>query len=366
MNALLRIPRAARNALHGAAAFTGMNRVVAGSTWRRSRLLVLCYHGVSIGDEHLWSDLYVSPEHLERRLALLRKLGATVMPFGESLQRLAANDLPECAVALTFDDGAYDFSARARPVLAAAGAHSTLYLTTWYCGKNYPVFDTMASYLMWKGRGRVIHIPGLELSVQIPSSVDASFQALHEKLRAYAKSPGMSEEDRQQLLVRLAAIVGVDFPKLLDQRLLQLMTPAEVAALDPSAVDIELHSHRHRTPRNHDLFVREIRDNQERIDAYSGRTELRRHFCYPSGDYIPEYREWLREVGVQSATTCDPGLGTRFSDPYFFPRFIDTMGETAATFSAWVSGVASFTARGGLTSNFSRTIPASSARTTQR
>ena len=40
---------------------TGASRLLSGSAWRRHRLLILCYHGVSMYDEHEWEGLYISP-----------------------------------------------------------------------------------------------------------------------------------------------------------------------------------------------------------------------------------------------------------------------------------------------------------------
>ena len=91
----------------------GLTSWLAQSSWRRQRLMILCYHGVSLDDEHQWHPgLYVSQAQLERRLALLRRNRCTVLPLEEAIQRLYANDLPDRAVALTFDDGYYDFMTR--------------------------------------------------------------------------------------------------------------------------------------------------------------------------------------------------------------------------------------------------------------
>ncbi|HPQ17113.1 MAG TPA: hypothetical protein PLP04_17920, partial [Bryobacteraceae bacterium] len=89
---------------------TGVFRTAADSRWRQRRLLILCYHGVSIEDEHEWNpELYMPPAVLERRFALLRNNGFRVLPLDEALSRLYSGSLPPRSVALTFDDGFYDF-----------------------------------------------------------------------------------------------------------------------------------------------------------------------------------------------------------------------------------------------------------------
>src|SRR3954462_8455678 len=76
------------------------------STWRRERLLILCYHGLSIDDEHAWdSQFSMRAEVLESRLRMLSEGGYSVLPLAEALERLRTRSLPERSVAITFDDG---------------------------------------------------------------------------------------------------------------------------------------------------------------------------------------------------------------------------------------------------------------------
>src|SRR5580700_3948806 len=67
----------------------GVFRLVANSSWRRQRLLILCYHGISLEDEHLWRpQLYVPAEVLQKRLEMLRTMDCSVLPLQEGLARL--------------------------------------------------------------------------------------------------------------------------------------------------------------------------------------------------------------------------------------------------------------------------------------
>jgi len=118
------------------------------------------------------------------------------------------------------------------------------------------------------------------------------------------------------------------------------MTRDEAAEIARNGIDIELHTHRHRTPNDRALFLREIVDNRERIERI--RDGVARHFCYPSGVYRPEFLPWLREAGVTTATTCDPGLASRRSDPLLLPRLVDTSFLSPLDVEGWMTGMSGF------------------------
>ena len=49
--------------------------------------------------------------------------------------------------------------------------------------------------------------------------------------------------------------------------------------------------------------MREIRDNIAVTRDLRGDATVLDHFCYPSGEYFGEFLPWLRENGVNYATT---------------------------------------------------------------
>src|SRR4051812_20387674 len=121
---------------------SGVFRLVANSQWRTNRLLILCYHGISRYDEDLWRpSLYMRPEVLRRRLEIMKQGEYNVLPLGEALRLLqGTGQLPPRSVAITFDDGGYDFYAAAFPVIKDYGFPVTVYQTTYYSDHQMPVF----------------------------------------------------------------------------------------------------------------------------------------------------------------------------------------------------------------------------------
>ena len=145
---------------------------------------------------------------------------------------------------------------------------------------------------------------------------------------------------KQDVLSVVAKAVRVDFDAFMASKMLQLMTPEQVKALPEKLVDVQLHTHRHRTPRNEAAFKQELIDNQASIAELTGDPAQRQHFCYPSGDYAGEFLPWLRESRIKSATTCVPGLAAIDSDPLLLPRLMDTTKIDRLSFEAWASGIA--------------------------
>jgi peptidoglycan/xylan/chitin deacetylase (PgdA/CDA1 family) len=318
----------------------GAFRAVHDSAWRRSRLLILAYHGVSLDDEHLWNgSLYVSPELFRSRMLALKRSGASVLPLGEAVERLYAGDLPERAVVITFDDGNYDFRARAFPVIEEFGFPVTLYLTTFYARFNRPVFDVFCSYLLWKGRTRRLGLRALAGRDEEFDLAEARARtAVTTLLRGFARDRRLSAEEKDELLRKLAAQLGVDYEELAERRVLHLLKPEEARAVAAAGADVQLHTHRHRTPLDRALFRREVEENRAEILSMTGCEAA--HFCYPSGVYDRAFLPWLEELGVRSATTCDVGYASPESERLLLPRLLDTSELSGVEFEAWLTGVA--------------------------
>jgi peptidoglycan/xylan/chitin deacetylase (PgdA/CDA1 family) len=319
--------------------------MAAHSRWRTQRLLILCYHGISIDDEHQWRPaLYMAPDLLERRLQILKHGGYSVLPLGEALERLYRNDLPPRSVALTFDDGGYDFYKNGYPLLKEYGLPATVYQTTYYSDHQMPIFNLACSYILWKRRergsfdGRTVNLPG---AWDIRS--EAERRRVVETLVAMADKQHLTGEQKNEVARELARLVDFDYKEFCRRRILHVMTPREFAELSAAGIDIQLHTHRHRTPLNEDLFRREIRENRERIEAAVKMRPV--HFCYPSGAWAPDFQPWLEAEGVISATTCDTGLADIRSRALFLPRFVDTTARSEVEFESWVSGIGHFLSR---------------------
>jgi peptidoglycan/xylan/chitin deacetylase (PgdA/CDA1 family) len=341
----------AKTLLLGAARAAGIFRLVEKTSWRRQRLVILCYHGTSIDDEHLWNPrLYMDPGTFAGRLALLRDAGFRVLPLDEALTRLENGTLPDRAAAITFDDGTYDFYSQAYPLIRKFDVPVTLYLTTYYCLRQMPVFNSVCAYVLWKNRGRSFDAGGFLPEggeVTIPDDAEAA-AALHRRIYQHLViDQALNAEQKDEKLRQLAHRLGFDETPIRSRRIIHLMTPEEVSEVSRGGIDIQLHTHRHRVPRDRALFEREIHDNRRIIMDLTASGQPPRHFCYPSGVYFPEFFPWLHDLGVRSATSCESALAARHSNPLCLPRILDMPIRSTLEVESWLSGLSGFATRRG-------------------
>jgi peptidoglycan/xylan/chitin deacetylase (PgdA/CDA1 family) len=334
--------RTARHVRHVALAglrAVGGFRWIAESAWRRRRLLILCYHGVSLQNEHEWNGaLFVTPAFLKRRFEILRDGGYVVLPLGEAVRSLRRGALPPRSVVLTFDDGFHDFFAVAAPLLEEFGFPATIYMSSYYCVHQRPIPVVTLRYLFWCARLQVLTpgvLPGQDGSVDLqdPQQRGKLAATLLDKVQVLSGS----QEAQQALLGEVAERLGIDWANIVRSRLFHLMSAAEVTDIVRRGFDVQLHTHRHRTPREKSDFCHEVIENRRILEEMTGYRAT--HFCYPSGDVDAVFLPWLRELEVESATmTAVAGLARAEHDPLLLPRFVDTMAQSEVLFESWLSG----------------------------
>ncbi len=324
---------------------SGLFSLVGRSRWRRRRLSILCFHGIALADEVAWRPgLYITRDQFARRMNRLNSLKANVLPLDEAVIRLREGTLPPRAVVITFDDGGYDFFHHAVPVLSANGFPSTLYLTTYYTGRQMPVLQIALDYLLWKARDRGLpYWPALGIDASSALGVDTARRRVATSILTAVRRRTDDPVARDAVLDELATHLGVDGSALRHTRLLSMMMPDEVQDAARRGVTIELHTHRHRTPRDRTAFLSELAENRDVIMSIVGREP--RHFCYPSGDFDADMQRWLAEAGVRTATTCQVALAERGSPAMELPRYLDTSSQSDASFDGWVTGAAAFLSR---------------------
>lgn len=316
--------------------------LLSGSSWRQNKLLILAYHGVSLEDEHLWeSSLFMPPDLLRRRFEIIRRHGCAVLSLDEAVRRLYEGTLPKKSVAITFDDGYFDFYRQAFPIIKEFDFPTTVYLTTFYSHYGKPIFDVAAKYLLWKAKSKVLDCRALlGGGGQINLATAGERQRAYDLMFEHAAENKFSAEQKDELLARMCGLLQIDYAEFCAKRIMQLMNASEVAEVAAGGVDVQLHTHRHRVPLDERLFRREIEDNRRAIAVAASNRPA--HFCYPSGVYDERFFPWMEAENVASATTCETALSTRATNRFLLPRLVDTCSLSDVEFEGWLTGISHF------------------------
>jgi len=307
------------------------------------RLRILCYHGISIRNEHHWRPpLYMTRAKFADRLDYLKRAGYPVMDLDDALRASEDGTLPAGATVITFDDGFKDFLRLAHPEMAHRGLPSTLYVTTYHAVKRTPVFRLIVDYMFWLSTASQID---LNYVTALPASflnmlgrrhviLGDARQALSWELVRYAETR-LDEDDRVLLGRQIGHALGVDYDDIREAGLFGIVDEHEIRTMASSGVDIQLHTHRHILPEDAGGLAREISDNRRVLEPAAG---PRKHFCYPSGIWSDGQLSLLRTAGIASATTCDVGMNPMGHDPLILRRFLDGQQVTQIRFEAEMSG----------------------------
>ena len=195
----------------------------------------------------------------------------------------------------------------------------------------------MLDYLFWRAGGQMLD--GRPFGIDETFDLTRRAHAVDAFVR-FTFQQDYNGAQKDDLAARVAERLGIDYERIRQRGILQLMSAGQLGEISRAGIEVEMHTHRHRTPVDEDLFVREIRDNREAIRRYTGKSPL--HFCYPSGACRQEFLPWLREEGVTSATTIEAGLASPASDPLKLPRLLDTPGLSPREFEGWLAGLSAF------------------------
>lgn len=305
----------------------------------KHQLRILCFHGFSFMDEHLFRPkLFQTPELFEQRMLWLKQSGFHTLTLDESLLRLREGKLEGNEIVITIDDGFYSVSALAVPILKKMGFTASIYITTYYVTHNNPIFRLVVQYLFWKTsleklliedligeRGALGATKGLEGEQTVWRIIELGETKLDE--------PG-----RLNLAREIAKRLKVDFDELFASRRLTLMTEREVANLAQQKFDIQLHTHRHRLSPDSTDVKRELDDNRAVLQPLTDNPL--NHLCYPSGEWSRSLWPMLEKEGIRTATVCEPGLISSRTSPLAWTRFLDSQSTPQIVFEAEVSGFA--------------------------
>jgi len=304
----------------------------------RKQLRILCYHSFSLGDEHeLDPVMFMRAETFEKRMRILKKRRIPILTLEEAVRKLQEDRIRNAETVVTFDDGWLSNLTVAAPILEKHHYPASIYISTQHLEAGTEVFDVALYYMICRSSQKVLTLQGLH------PRLDGTYDIATDPIAATvalinAAELAFSLVERQQLLRRIAQALGADLDTVLRNGRFRLLDRSQVQEAFRRGLDIQLHTHRHRLPDgDFEAMAKEIEQNRKMIADVLGTTAC--HFCYPSGQYNDKHPQWLRALGIQSATTCNPGLNGADTPVMLLNRFLDSESKSNIIFEAEICGV---------------------------
>ena len=303
MSALTAIGRRLLRSPGASASIGALERL---GSWSDGRWCALTYHRVAdvVDDGRHPGLISATPAEFGRQLDVLAERFEVVSLDAVLTARAGGAALPPRAVLLTFDDAVDDFVQHTLPALRARGLPAVLFVPTGYVGDNSAWFwwDAVHAAVMHTDRRELPEAPIGRRSLASSAARAAAF----DELRTYFKRipwPRLPTE-----VADLATDLGVEPPRA------NVMSWTDLKAAAEAGVAVCPHTRTH--PHLDQLDVAEARD-----EIAGSLEDLRHHlgevppaFAYPSGQWAPEVRDVVADLGFELAFTTERGSHTIGSD----------------------------------------------------
>lgn len=278
----------------------------------RGKLPVLFYHRVlprfdPLTPEVLWA------ERFEAQVRAISR-NFRVLPLDEAADLMAAKQLPDRAISITFDDGYADNLTVAVPILQRHNAHATFFLTSGHTDGGLMYNDVVTEVV----RRLPAQCPNIKLASLGGQEFDASGSRAELVVTLTVAIKYLDPLVRQQACDELASLISEKLPDHM------MMTCTEVTALAKAGMGIGGHtvSHPILSCLSPEAARKEISENRRTLAELTGQPV--RVFAYPNGkpgtDYTDVHVDMVREAGYDYAVSTHCGVATPASEKLQLPR----------------------------------------------
>jgi peptidoglycan/xylan/chitin deacetylase (PgdA/CDA1 family)/SAM-dependent methyltransferase len=254
----------------------------------------------------------------------------------ELARAAAAGDIPESAVAITFDDGGVDALDTISSILVELGIPATFFVNSERMDEEHESWWDILERILLGGWPLP---PALELRLgdvvrRMPTAENAERSAAHGLIHAALLDASL--EERRRILEHLTAWSALHLPPRRSHR---PMTGEEVIRLahNPGhAIGAHTVHHLRLRLQPPEVQAREIVDNKHELETLLGRPVTT--FAYPFGEHTQPMEEVVRAAGFDYAVTVErreirPGVHT-----LRLPRF-EIKGCGGSEFAALMRGI---------------------------
>jgi len=288
------------------------NRKTANYRFSR-RYQILAYHRISPESHPFFQP--TPPAVFEQHVRFLKRC-YRVMPLSELVARSQAGEVPERAIAITFDDGYRDCYEFAFPILKKYRAPATVFVATGVIETgdvlwHDRVFDALRFATVERAQLSDPELP--ELAVD-PKSLRRSLQQVRKRFRS------LHGEARRKLIDEVERKLKPERPAGAEPRML---TWKQIREMRQAGIEFGSHTVSHpilsEIPKAEVMW--ELRESMLRLSEELGSPVS--SFAYPNGgelDYNDYVKEALIECGYTYAVTTRAGINRPFENPFELKR----------------------------------------------
>lgn len=137
-----------------------------------------------------------------------------------------------------------------------------MYVTTYYLQRQTPVFNPAIDYMLGSSQVPTLDLTALGLPGGALDGASRDGRSAASPALVAAADACATEEARSALLARAVEALGIDPSTFFASRRFHIVSAAELRALGAADVDIQLHTHRHRSPGDDALAACELDDKR--------------------------------------------------------------------------------------------------------
>lgn len=257
---------------------------------------VLMYHRVLPGN----NDSSIPLNIFKKQLQLLKN-NFNIFPLQEVINKNQQNH----TVALTFDDGYYDFYTYIFPILKQMGMPATVFVTTDFISGRFWFWPDKIRYMLKKCSKKEIYIKQLNKRFFLLKEYFDCWNSLAD----YAIK--LPIESRRVFIEELQQLTGVNLPEEVPEEY-KGVTWQQLEEMSASGL-IEIGSH----GVSHQILT-QLTPYQTQVELEQSKKELEERlgkkisgFCYPNGmasDYSQSIQEKMKKTGYEYAVTAYPSI----------------------------------------------------------
>ena len=279
-----------------------------------TRFQVLTYHRVSPEAHPYFEPIH--PGAFEEQIQFL-KCCYRVMSLTDLVYRSQRGELPDRAVAITFDDGYRDNYEFAFPILKKYQVPATIFVATGVIGTGRALWHDRIFDAFRFATVKRVYVSDDHVRELVLEPAEARHRSLE---LALARARGLYGEAQRQWIEEVEGRLKPDFsigysPGMLDW--------GQIREMHAAGIEFGSHTVTHpilsRIP--HDELFKEVQESKQQLCEQLGTQIL--SFAYPNGkasDYNGGVKSMLKECGYVCAVTTQPGFNRSFSDPFELKR----------------------------------------------